>query len=175
MDDRLKETGRSAYAAIEEMVAALDVDYDRLMELREERQAFLDMLADAANTTERVQILEELQDWKDTYQDELDELSADAGECVSLEEAQTRIQEDALLIEVRSGWRALGDTLEAEEFSILLTTGGPAVWIRGELDDNREPSRAWLEVQDWGTPWTRYYDASQDVLLAYARCFCFGE
>jgi hypothetical protein len=92
-----------------------------------------------------------------------------------LEEAQTRIQEDALLIEVRSGWCALGDTLEAGEFSILIATGGPAVWIRGELDDNREPSRAWLEVQDWGTPWTRYYDALQEVLLAYARCFCFGE
>jgi hypothetical protein len=92
-----------------------------------------------------------------------------------LEEAQTHIQEDALSIEVRSGWRALGDTLEAEEFNILLTTGGPAVRIRGALDDNREPSRAWLEVQDWGTPWTRYYDALQEVLLAYARCFYFGE
>ena len=37
MDDRLKETGRAAYAAIEEMVTALDVDYERLEELRGER------------------------------------------------------------------------------------------------------------------------------------------
>jgi len=173
MDDRLKETGRSAYASISQMVAALEVDYDRLMELREERQALLDMIADA-ESHEKADARAELAQWDEENKDELDELSADAGECVSLEEAQTRIQEDALLIEVRSGWCALGDTLEAGEFSILLTTGGPTVWIRGELDDNREPSRAWLEVQDWGTPWTRYYDASQEVLLAYARCFCFG-
>jgi hypothetical protein len=132
------------------------------------------MIADA-ESHEKADARAELAQWDEENKDELDELSADAGECVSLEEAQTRIQEDALLIEVRSGWCALGDTLEAGEFSILLTTGGPAVWIRGELDDNREPSRAWLEVQDWGTPWTRYYDASQEVLLAYARCFCFGE
>jgi hypothetical protein len=146
MDDRLKETGRGAYAAISQMVAALDVDYDRLMELREERQALLDMIADA-EPHEKADARAELAQWDEENKDELDELSADAGECVSLEEAQTRIQEDALLIEVRSGWCALGDTLEAGEFSILLTTGGPAVWIRGELDDNREPSRAWLEVQ----------------------------
>jgi hypothetical protein len=40
---------------------------------------------------------------------------------------------------------------------------------------NGEPHRAWLEVQDWGTPWTRYFDIEQDTLLAYARCFYFGE
>ena len=60
------------------------------------------------------------------------------------------------------------------EFCILLSTGGPASRIRGELD-NGEPCRAWLEVQDWGTPWTQYFDIEQDTLLAYARCFYFGE
>jgi hypothetical protein len=76
---------------------------------------------------------------------------------------------------------------EAEEFNILLATGGPAVRIVGELDQG-EPSRAWLEVQDWFTPWTEYVgttsksdpgmlenQASQDVLLTYARQFYFGS
>ena len=174
MNDTLKDTGRGAYACIAQMVAALDVDYDRLMDLREERQALLDMIADA-ESHEKADARAELAQWDEENKDELDELSADAGECVSAEEAQTRIQEDALSIEIRTGWYSIGERPGSFDFSILLTTGGPAVRIRGELDDNREPSRAWLEVQDWGTPWTRYYDASQEVLLAYARCFYFGD
>jgi len=91
------------------------------------------------------------------------------------EDAEQRIHEDALSVEVRSGWASPGDTLTAEEFCILITTGGPAVRIRGELDEHFEPRRAWLEVQDWGTPWMQYFDASQKTLLTYARCFYYGE
>lgn len=175
MDDRLKETGRAAYAAIDEMVDALDVDYERLEELREERQAFLDQLAESESATERGRISDEFKEWKEAYEDELKELDAASSDCADWEEAQRRIHEDALSIDVRTGWYSIGERPESFEFNILLTTGGPAVRIMGELDDNREPCRAWLEVQDWGTPWTRYYDASQAVLLAYARCFYFGE
>jgi hypothetical protein len=77
--------------------------------------------------------------------------------------------------------------MEWEEFNILLSTGGPAVRIMGELRYG-EPYRAWLEVQDWFTPWTQYYGTnnpddphswanqpSQDVLLTYARQFYFGS
>jgi hypothetical protein len=90
------------------------------------------------------------------------------------EQAEQRIQEDALSIEFRSGWSTDRRELQAEEFNILLTTGGPAVRITGELDEHGEPRRAWLEVADWGQPWTRYFDASQDVLLAYCACFYMG-
>jgi len=128
-EESLKETGRCAYAAIVEMVAALECDCDRLEELRESR-----------------------------------------------EDAEQRIQEDALSVQVRGDWYSPGDeTSSPTEFELLLATGGPAVRIRGELDEHCEPARAWLEVQDWGTPWTRYFDASQDTLLAYVRCFYFGE
>ena len=175
MDDRLKETGRGAYAAIDEMVTALDVDYARLEELREERQAFLDQLAESWSTIERGRISDEFKEWKEAYEDELKELDAASNDCADWEDAQRRIHEDALSIEVRTGWYSIGARPDSFEFNILLTTGGPAVRIMGELDDNREPARAWLEIQDWGTPWTRYYDASQAVLLAYARCFYFGE
>ena len=175
MDDRLKETGRAAYAAIEEMVDALNVDYERLEELREERQAFLDQLAESESATERGRISDEFKEWKEAYEDELKELDAASNDCEDREDAERRIHEDALSVEVRTGWYSIGKRPDSFEFSILLTTGGPAVRIVGELDDSREPCRAWLEVQDWGTPWTRYYDAAQAVLLAYARCFCFGE
>lgn len=51
--------------------------------------------------------------------------------------------------------------------------------IVGDLDANCEPTRARLETQDWGTPWTEYRGAwgngGADTLLAYAQCFYFGE
>lgn len=89
--------------------------------------------------------------------------------------ARERIQEDALSVEVRSDWTTLGEELKAEEFCITLCTGGPAVRIVGELD-NGEPSRAWIEYQDWGTPWTQLFnEIEQDTLLTYCRQFYFGE
>jgi hypothetical protein len=57
---------------------------------------------------------------------------------------------------------------------ILLCTGGPAVRIVGELDRGT-PCRAWLEYQDWGTPWTQYFGAKSDTLCEYAANFFFGE
>ena len=145
----LKEIGKHAYECISEMVAALECDYDRLDELKES----LD----------------------DAEKEELEELLEAADDCKNRDEALEVIQEDALSIEVRSGWAPVGDCLQAEEFMILIATGGPAVRIRGELDEHRQPTRAWLEVQDWGTPWTQYFGASQDTLLAYAGCFYFGD
>lgn len=91
------------------------------------------------------------------------------------DEARQEIEEDALSVEVRSSWQTVGETLDAAEFRILLCTGGPAVQIRGELNEHHEPSRAWLECQDWFTPWTQVFDVSQNVILAYAACFYFGE
>lgn len=91
------------------------------------------------------------------------------------DEARQAIDEDPLSVEVRSGWETPGERLEPAEFKILLCTGGPAVRIRGELNEHGEPNRAWMEFQDWGTPWTRYLAAEQDVLLSYAQCFHYGE
>lgn len=86
------------------------------------------------------------------------------------------IEENALSVEVRSGWVSPGSTeMKAEEFNILLCTGGPAVRIRGELDQYGEPDRAWLEMQDWFVPWSQVFDIEQDTLLDYCRVFYFGE
>lgn len=162
-----EEIGRPAYESIVDMVLALECDFDRLEGLRDER----DDWDDAHNG--------EARDWIATYPDEADELQTlteEAGDCENREDAEQRIQEDPLEIQVRSDWHTPGGETEApSEFYILLSTGGPAVRIRGELNQYGEPDRAWLEVQDWGKPWTQYFPADQDTLLSYARCFYYGE
>lgn len=151
----LQAIGKAAASSICEMVAALGVDYERIAELCS--QDILDAEGAA----------------------ELKELQEAAGDCTSEEEARERIMEDPLSIEVRSGWHALGEQGEPEEFCILLATGGPAVRIRGELGAHGEPHRAWLQVQDWFTPWTDYVPEAGEgfgaTLLAYCQCFYFGE
>lgn len=104
----------------------------------------------------------------------------EAGDDDAAENARERIQEDALSVRVRDGWRNPGAESDgAEEYEILLCTGGPAVRIVGDLDRD-EPGSALIQFQDWFTPWTDWrgsdlpdsYD--EDVLLAYARVFYFG-
>jgi hypothetical protein len=183
--ESLMKTGEGAYSAIAEMVAALNCDYDRLEELRDEREALEDAIkeafaADRANAEEYRKAHDETNNaliaWEDENGEELKELESAAGECTDRDDAEQRIHEDALSVEMRSGWATSREEMnQPEEFKILLATGGPAVQIRGELDDDGVPRRAWLEVQDWGTPWTHYSAADSDTLLAYCRCFYFGE
>ncbi len=164
--------GKCAANSIRCMVAALNCDYERLEELRDERDTNLAVVAAYA---------EKMEDWQANADaqaalDELAELESQAGDCTSRDEAEQRIQEDALEVTQRDGWYPAGHSPSGtEEFCILLSTGGPATRIMGELRDG-EPHRAWLQVQDWGTPWTDYHeDGLSAVLLAYARCFYFGE
>lgn len=161
--DWVAEVGAPAWDSIREMVAALECDYERLEELWELKREYAE---DGANGN-----------WLDDCADdaaELKELEDAAGDCTNREDAYERIQEDALSIEVRSGWVSLGDGMTADEFRILLTTGGPAVQIMGGLDSHGEPCRAWLEVQDWGKPWSQYFPADHAVLLTYAEQFFQG-
>jgi hypothetical protein len=87
-----------------------------------------------------------------------------------------------LSILVRDGWRTpygVGD--RAAEYEMLLSTGGPALRVYGQLGEHGEPESAALQYQDWGTPWTDWYPSHSEafevarVLLTYARCFSFGE
>jgi len=96
------------------------------------------------------------------------------------EAAEQTIHEDALSVEVRGDWYAPGgdgDTGKPEEYRILLCTGGPACQIVGQLNEHGEPETAEMQVQDWGTPWTtmKTKNADREAMLAYARCFYFGE
>jgi hypothetical protein len=159
----LQDIGKSAAESIAEMVAALECDYDRLGELREHAAG---MHAELPLDTDEAE--------------ELAELEKAAGECSDREDAEQRIYEDPLSVEFRSGWYPYADKEcphPPEEFLILLSTGGPATRIIGELNEHCEPTRARLQAQDWFKPWTDYTgDAvSDDDLLTYCRCFYFGE
>lgn len=154
---QLQDIGRCAAASLVEMVAALECDYDRLEELRAMR--------DDEQPNDHAMSLEDA--------DELKELEEAAGECTSREEAEQRIHDDPLSIELSGKW-TIGETPTADKAIILLGTGGPAVRIVCELSDG-EPSRAWIEAQDWFKPWTQYIGGDSDTLLTYCRCFYFGE
>lgn len=162
--ERLQEIGRNAYSSIVEMVAALQCDYERLEELRGER--------DDWNSEH------EAEDWAAVNTEDYEELIGledAAGECEDEDDARQRIMEDPLSLQLRSGWYSPGETPEPHEFELLLATGGPAVRIIGELGDHNEPECPRLQAQDWFTPWTDYLEADQETLLAYCRVFYFGE
>ena len=93
------------------------------------------------------------------------------------EALQERAYEMPLEVSMRSGWHAPGADAEAEEYLILLSTGGPALRIFGDLE-NGYPMTAELQWQDWGTLWTRHHDTTTEedaAILEYARLFYFGE
>lgn len=154
-NNRAKEQAAAQLASIREMLAALNCDFDRLAQLRD---------LEDGNHLDKAEL------------EELAELEQAAGDCENQEDAQQRIYDDPLSVQVRSGWYSPGQTPEAEEFEILLCTGGPAVRIVGELDQYNQPNRAYMQYQDWGTPWTDYFEEGvADTCLEYAQQFYFGD
>lgn len=152
--DNAQSQAKAQANSIAAMVAAVNLDWDRLDELRNTD-------FDALDPAE----IEELQELNDA-----------AGEYEDREDAERAISEDPLSVEVRSSWHSIGETLEPSEFQILLCTGGPACRIVGELDEHNQPSRAWIEYQDCCTPWTQAFNViEQGTLLAYCSQFYFGE
>jgi hypothetical protein len=96
------------------------------------------------------------------------------------------IYDGPLSIRVRDDWRNVGERIDdgPREYEILLSTGGPALRVYGQIGQYGEPESAALQYQDWGTPWADWYPDDEGpfganevtgVLLAYARCFSFGE
>lgn len=159
-ENHAEQNARGWGETITSLVAALGIDYDKLQELRDTDQG----------------------DLTDDEREELQELTesatVDGEEFKNQEDVAQRIQESPLSVQVRSGWTNPGEPMEAEDFEILLSTGGPALRIMGELDEHKQPRRAWLEHQDWGTPWTEYHGEhapAQDDLVTFAQQFFFGE
>jgi hypothetical protein len=176
-DNHGLDQAKAQAKSIAVMMAAINCDYDRLQELRDEREALTDKIdgictASAYGLEKEKAAREALEKWDEQNADDLLILEHEAGECADQDEAREIVQNDPLSIEVRSGWTSHGDKMTAEEFRIVLCTGGPHVEIRGELD-NGTPSRAWLQYQDWGTPLTRYFDVEESTLLAYCQEFFF--
>ena len=155
-NNHAKEQAEAQLASIRQMMAAASLDWERLEELREARDE--DFYANSED---------DQNGWELSNPDEAEELAEleeQAGEYASREEAEEAIYNNPLDIQFRSGWASSAEDLEPEEFCILLCTGGPAVRIVGELGNHGEPCRAWLEYQDWGTPWTMLFDGQSDAL-----------
>ena len=176
IDTHGRDQAAAQAESIAAMVAALNCDFDRLQELRDEREELTSAAEDPESDDETAEAAAALAAWDDDNAAELNDLEHAAGDCDDQDEARARIQEDALSVEVRSGWTPAQDVpFSAAEFRIILCTGGPHVEIRGELDDNGTPCRAWLQYQDWGTPMTQFFNVEQSTLLEYCSQFYFGE
>ena len=152
-DNRAKRQAELKLGSIVQFAAALDIDWDRLQELRDayDNEGYTDQFeteedakkAWAAENPDDAEELEELEEISEGFDDE--------------EDVQLQVEEFPLDISVRSGWSGLGSKLEAEEYAILLCTGGPAVRLTGDFDRWGTPRTATLEYQDWYTPWTTLY------------------
>lgn len=146
-----KKQAQAQFDGIYEMVQAYEMDWVRLEELREDE--------------DRLDVDEEL---------ELQVLNEIAGDYEDQNAVSEAMLDHALSWEVRSGWSSSPEDLTAEEFRIVLCTGGPHVEIRGELGRFNEPNLAWIQYNDWGTPMTTLVSDS-DALLTYCQRFYFGE
>jgi hypothetical protein len=178
-DNHAERNAEGWMQTISEYVAALECDYDRLEELRDERQSLVDDIEDAEGEHDKETARGHLAAWDKDHGEELAELTnaatANGETFTNSDDVRERIQESPLSVQVRSGWVTPGETMEAYEFEILLTTGGPALRIIGDLDEHNQPERARLQYQDWGTPWTEKVDIDHGALLTFCQQFYFGE
>lgn len=155
-----EQNANSWLEIIIEQVNALEMDWDRYEELKD---------TDETDLTEEER--EELAELKETATIEGEELK-------DADQVRERIEEGPLSLEVRSDWYAPGaDPGKLGEFSILLSTGGPALRIIGDLDDYGQPERPRLQYQDWFTPWTERITTGSEnnALLTWCSVFYFGE
>lgn len=173
-ENRAEEQARAQVASIVGMVRALDVDYDRLQELREEKESFRKERMHDSGCNEACADYE----WSEQNPNaaaELAELESTAGDCTSEDEARERIQEDPISIEVRSGWTSNAADFEPEEFRIVLCTGGPHVELVGDLSRGA-PSRVRVLYRDWGTSGEYFPDVYERLAIeAYCEQFYFDE
>ena len=93
------------------------------------------------------------------------------------EAAQDEVYQSPLSVTVREGWKNPGGESELEEFQILLSTGGPALRIIGDIGAYGVAQNSIMQWQDWGTPWTEYVTTEEedDALLTYCQQFYLGE
>lgn len=164
--DTARDQALAQVASITAMVAALECDFDRLEELRDERDTWVsgheDVFGDPA------------QEWRAKHPDdaaELADLEEAAGEHEDRDSALQAIHEDPLSVEVRSDWANLGETLNPGEFRIVLCAGGPHVELQGDLQDG-EPCSVRVLYRGWNDS-GELFDFDHDVVLTYCQQFSF--
>ena len=95
------------------------------------------------------------------------------------DELRESVLNSALSIQFRSGWySSLYDRVrigQPAEFKILLSWGGPALRIIGEIEENFSINPK-LQYKDWGTPWIDFEitEDQQKALNWFCNCFYFG-
>ena len=171
-ENHAEKQARAQAESIAAMVAALECDYVRLDELRDMRAEWVYeyCAATGAETTAAQKT------WGAEFTEdatELEELETAAGDCTSEDDARERITDDALSVEVRSGWANSCAEFEPEEFRIVLCTGGPHVEIVGDLDRG-EPSCPRILYRGCGTA-GELFDFDRAAVLTYCRVFYFGD
>lgn len=116
---------------------------------------------------------------KDQAQAQLDNIkklvaALDTQDDEALEAAHTAIYEDPLGVLYRSCWYAPGQGPdEPAEALILLCTGGPAVRIIAQLEDEMVADSR-LEYQDWFMPWVELPLTSEDKQVIREYCYVLG-
>lgn len=182
-EERAKQQARAQLESIVEMVAALDREKAAALYVRDMERAKLEELATAGGrlTFYEDETIADVtdEDLREEVAELLaDELVDDDGFEFDEDTARQTIQEDALSVEVRSGWHTPGEESEPTEFMILLCTGGPAVRIVGDLGRYNSPENPRLQYQDWFTGWSDYTGTTSDeeeALQTYCEQFYFGE
>jgi len=114
------------------------------------------------------------QDILELYQ----EVQAEGTTDERIEEIQQQVRDWPLSVDVRStSWVSVGAEMEADEFQILLGTGGPAMRITGDIDEYREAGNPLMQVQDWFKPGTTCdtTDEQDEALCWFISLFYFGE
>ena len=175
-ENRAEKQARAQVESIAAMVAALECDYTRLNELREDLETACFDESQSTDPNPRGWISEVASNAEHTYHTTATEfiaLESAAGDCTSEEEAREAIEQDPLAVEIRSNWHTPGETGEPEEFRIVLCTGGPHVEIVGAIDRG-QPSRPRILYQDWGAS-GELFDFDREAVLTYCRVFYFGE
>ena len=106
-----------------------------------------------------------------------DQQLQDSNDYNQQDELRESILNSALSVEFRSGWSTNPEELEIEEFKILLTWGGPALRVIGDLDQYKQPENIKMQFQDWGTSWTDYEltEKQEESLNWFCNCFYFGN
>lgn len=105
-----------------------------------------------------------------------DQQLQDSNDYNQQDELRESILNSALSVEFRSGWSTNPEQLEIEEFKILLSWGGPALRVIGDLDQYKQPENIKMQFQDWGTPWTDFEitESQQKALNWFCDCFYCG-